>query len=134
MDLQLYRVDENNYLVDFRNVGYYHSSPDPHDFERVRRASEHDHSQHTTLPSGGATAEETTGSSIASKIVSNGLVGDVGASMNNVDLLPGESPMISTTDSAGKPTAGGAGKIKEVCSPFLFLEAACRLIVELASP
>lgn len=28
-DLQLYQVDGINYLVDFRNVGYYHASPDP---------------------------------------------------------------------------------------------------------
>ncbi|QRW00644.1 carbon catabolite-derepressing kinase [Ceratobasidium sp. AG-Ba] len=28
-DLQLYQVDAINYLVDFRNVGYYHASPDP---------------------------------------------------------------------------------------------------------
>ena len=26
MDLQLYRVDEANYLVDFRNIGYYTAS------------------------------------------------------------------------------------------------------------
>ena len=28
-DLQLYQVDAINYLVDFRNVGYYHASVDP---------------------------------------------------------------------------------------------------------
>jgi carbon catabolite-derepressing protein kinase len=26
MDLQLYRVDGSNYLVDFRNIGYYHTT------------------------------------------------------------------------------------------------------------
>jgi carbon catabolite-derepressing protein kinase len=26
MDLQLYRVDSQNYLVDFRNIGYYRAS------------------------------------------------------------------------------------------------------------
>lgn len=29
MDLQLYRVDDHNYLVDFRNVGYYPIEPKP---------------------------------------------------------------------------------------------------------
>ena len=30
MDLQLYRVDAQNYLVDFRNIGYYKASqPEP---------------------------------------------------------------------------------------------------------
>ena len=30
MDLQLYRVDSQNYLVDFRNIGYYMASePEP---------------------------------------------------------------------------------------------------------
>lgn len=28
MDLQLYRVDAENYLVDFKNIGYYHASPE----------------------------------------------------------------------------------------------------------
>ena len=34
MDLQLYRVDSQNYLVDFRNIGYYmasESEPAPED-------------------------------------------------------------------------------------------------------
>ena len=26
MDLQLYRVDPENFLVDFKNIGYYHAN------------------------------------------------------------------------------------------------------------
>jgi len=26
MDLQLYRVDKENFLVDFKNIGYYHAN------------------------------------------------------------------------------------------------------------
>lgn len=126
MDLQLYRVDGENYLVDFRNVGYYYSTNDPDDYQRVRRGSEPEQ----PIPPSWSTES---GSTIAARINAQNLVGDVGASMSGVDLLPGENPMFNTTNSAGQPTAGGSGKIKEVCSPFLFLEAACRLIVELAS-
>jgi hypothetical protein len=39
MDLQLYRVDGSNYLVDFRNVGYYRSNNDPDDYSLYRRSS-----------------------------------------------------------------------------------------------
>lgn len=35
MDLQLYKVDSSNYLVDFRNVGYYRTPPDQKGFARL---------------------------------------------------------------------------------------------------
>ncbi len=94
MDLQLYRVDSENYLVDFRNVGYYRTDPDQPGFARARRGS-----------------QQTDG----------GLSGVTDAkSLESIKTLP--------TDEKED-----INKISEVCSPFLFLEAACRLIVELAS-
>ena len=36
MDLQLYRVDSQNYLVDFRNIGYYMASESEPAFEEAR--------------------------------------------------------------------------------------------------
>ncbi|KAL7411574.1 kinase-like domain-containing protein [Mrakia frigida] len=74
MDLQLYKVDSSNYLVDFRNVGYYRTPPDQPGFARLQTTPL------TTAPAGVGAEEQT----------------------------------------------------QEVCSPFLFLDCACRLIVELA--
>ncbi|EJU00526.1 Pkinase-domain-containing protein [Dacryopinax primogenitus] len=83
MDLQLYQVDQSNYLVDFRNVGYYRAPQDDPE---------------TFVPAPPPSAESPN---------SNGLPGD--ASPNDLRKVSGD-----------------------VSSPFLFLECACRLIVELA--
>ncbi|KZO91640.1 Pkinase-domain-containing protein [Calocera viscosa TUFC12733] len=83
MDLQLYQVDQSNYLVDFRNVGYYRAPTDDPE---------------TFAPAPPPSAESPN---------SNGLPGD--ASPSELRKVSGD-----------------------VSSPFLFLECACRLIVELA--
>jgi len=82
MDLQLYQVDAANYLVDFRNKGYYKADLDTDEqFNRIIRRRDSD-------------ASATSVRSEASKDLDRGIV--------------------------------------DVSSPFLFLECACRLIVELA--
>jgi len=112
MDLQLYRVDGSNYLVDFRNVGYYRSINDPDDYSLYRRSSNAtDYTVAESLESRRSSAE------------------GIGAAT---------SPVRREINSNMNAGVGGVsetieGKIKEVCSPFLFLEVACRLIVELAS-
>lgn len=86
MDLQLYQVDAANYLVDFRNKGYYKADLDAGEqilFNRVIR-----------------TNRERRGSDAS-----------------------------STRSEMSKDLDRG---IVDVSSPFLFLECACRLIVELA--
>ncbi|KAG8936116.1 Protein kinase [Tulasnella sp. 418] len=83
MDLQLYQVDAANYLVDFRNKGYYKADLNTTaQFNRIVRRR------------------------------------DSGASSN-----------LSGASEASKDLDRG---IVDVSSPFLFLECACRLIVELA--
>lgn len=84
MDLQLYRIDEQNYLVDFRNLGY--------------RAIKKDTTSPALSQQSGNTAEE----------------------------------VRTRKPEVRKQAASRNGA--EVSSPYLFLEAATRLIVELASP
>lgn len=38
MDLQLYRVDAENYLVDFKNIGYYHARPEEYQIPEASTA------------------------------------------------------------------------------------------------
>lgn len=68
MDLQLYKVDSSNYLVDFRNVGYYRTPPGQ----------------------------------------------------------PGFSRLQTTPLTMASPGVGMEEQTQEVCSPFLFLDCACR--------
>lgn len=113
MDLQLYRMDQTSYLVDFRNVGYYRSSTEPNDYTQYRRTSN--------------------ATSITDSLTSHrDLVEE------KTEPVPSTSPMKRPQEHEGNMHAGlgglgDEGRIKEVCSPFLFLEVACRLIVELAS-
>ncbi|KDQ11188.1 hypothetical protein BOTBODRAFT_35489 [Botryobasidium botryosum FD-172 SS1] len=94
MDLQLYQVDASNYLVDFRNKGYYSASTasnaasvfDPHTPSSTTSTSE--------SPLANGQPSETTGST--------------------------------------KNKSDRDKKDIDVTSPFLFLDCACRLIVELA--
>jgi carbon catabolite-derepressing protein kinase len=109
MDLQLYRVDGSNYLVDFRNVGYYRSNNDPDDYALYRRPS--DATDHTVAESLESRRSSVDGITIASPLKREA----------------------ATTIPGGPGNETVEGKIMEVCSPFLFLEVACRLIVELAS-
>lgn len=82
MDIQLYQVDQLNYLVDFKNVAYYKAAtnPDARQFEmavpidRSKKSAEYE-------------------------------------AQKREEWKSGESP---------------------ICSPFLFLHVATRLIIELA--
>lgn len=88
MDLQLYRIDDLNYLVDFRNLGYR------------------------------AIKKETPSVSQSSEALAE--------MPNTADEIRARKPEVR------KHTASRNGA--EVSSPYLFLECAVRLIVELASP
>ncbi|KAL8286785.1 hypothetical protein RQP46_004313 [Phenoliferia psychrophenolica] len=88
MDLQLYRIDDSNFLVDFRNLGY-----------RAIPSASPTISQSSTFVETPNTADE--------------------LRARKPNFVPGRKP--------GKTGA-------EVSSPYLFLECAVRLIVELASP
>jgi len=114
MDLQLYRVDGTNYLVDFRNVGYYRSNNDPDDYSLYRRSS--NATDYTIAESLESRRSSTDGIAAATSPIRR----EVNNNNNNNAGVGGVSETVE-------------GKIKEVCSPFLFLEVACRLIVELAS-
>lgn len=94
MDLQLYRIDDQNFLVDFRNLGYRAIKTDP---------ASPPVSQPSTFGDPSALLPNTADELRARK----------------PDFVPGRKP--------GKTGA-------EVSSPYLFLECAVRLIVELASP
>jgi carbon catabolite-derepressing protein kinase len=95
MDLQLYRIDDQNYLVDFRNLGYRAIKPTP--------------------------------ASSSSPSLSQSLSVD---SMvpNTADEVRLRKPELGQKQSNKRVTGA------EVSSPYLFLECAVRLIVELASP
>lgn len=128
MDLQLYSVDANNYLVDFRNVTYLRLDPTP---PLTRKQSASDLASVCSIPSKDnleavsdpvAREAHSTGSA-AYNADSNIAVED----RDNLKRLLGGA-------TATKPSLAPAvpeGR-KEVCSPFLFLECATRLIVELA--
>jgi carbon catabolite-derepressing protein kinase len=112
MDLQLYRVDQDNYLVDFRNVGYYCTDPNEAGFSRIRRGSQ------ATTDNGSVSFDHT------------------GAGPNSYSGT-GDLSMASEKEVAEQGDHHAhqhQRRIREVCSPFVFLECACRLIVALASP
>ncbi|ORY72724.1 kinase-like domain-containing protein [Leucosporidium creatinivorum] len=125
MDLQLYRIDDQNYLVDFRNLGY-RSIPS------TSKAS-------PSLPNTAA-SPSLSHSSISIPSTTGGtspLPGAPASLPNTADELRARKP-----DLPPAPGAGGGGTAArkekatglEVSSPYLFLECAVRLIVELASP
>lgn len=87
MDLQLYQVDAANYLVDFRNKGYYKADLDTE--QQFNRIVGHRRQRRDSDAESGMS-----GASEMSKDLDRGIV--------------------------------------DVSSPFLFLECACKLIVELA--
>lgn len=94
MDLQLYQVDAANYLVDFRNKGYYKADLNTdRQFNRILR--------HKLNHTESSESVETTDADDDDDAISE----------KSKDLDKG---------------------IVDVSSPFLFLECACRLIVELA--
>jgi len=97
MDLQLYQVDAANYLVDFRNKGYYKADLNTDkQFNRIVRDKSRDPSE--------------------------------GGTRNGEQELASDSE----DDAASEKSKDLDKGIVDVSSPFLFLECACRLIVELA--
>ncbi|UZJ57030.1 hypothetical protein CBS101457_006350 [Exobasidium rhododendri] len=127
MNLQLYRVDETNYLVDFRNVGYVRMKKEsngqldsdvvsPVDDEMSTRTGLDQASIHEALDRAYKSIEQ--GTEISSNSMKKGLAATSTATPNH-----------QASAAAAPATMEGR---KEVCSPFLFLECATRLIVELA--
>jgi carbon catabolite-derepressing protein kinase len=110
MDLQLYRIDDQNYLVDFRNLGY-RSIPKGHQSNNTSAGSS----------SAGASSESSPTPSQP---------GGFSEMANTADELRARKPELTATRKKGSEVAKG----NEVSSPYLFLECAVRLIVELASP
>lgn len=118
MNLQLYRVDEANYLVDFRNVGYVRMQKkqdgqldsdvvSPVDAESIDTSPDQARI-HEALDQAYKSSEEAAAAATNAEVPSS-------AKRNQ--------PMSTDTAAEGR---------KEVSSPFLFLECATRLIVELA--
>lgn len=114
MDLQLYRVDSANYLVDFRNVGYIKLDPTPPTSPLFREA---------------LLSEDR--SEVSSKVSDSDADSPQGIpGLNHKD----NNKLRQSLKRRSKPSLAPAvqpGRM-EVNSPFLFLECATRLIVELA--
>lgn len=124
MNLQLYRVDETNYLVDFRNVGY------------IRMQKKQDgklESERVSPVDGGSPDGADRGSDQAR--IHEALDRAYKSSEQEADSLKkgtaGGPASSDKPDNNPIPDTAADGR-KEVCSPFLFLECATRLIVELA--
>ncbi|GAA5905479.1 hypothetical protein JCM5296_005885 [Sporobolomyces johnsonii] len=146
MDLQLYRIDDQNYLVDFRNLGYRPLRPSPHP------TSPHSTSQsssHSLLAGSSSGAPSLDTSPAISPLSGPDLI----QPPNTADELRARRPDILGSRKAefGGAADGAIGASAqqqqqqqhqrrrgapsaEVSSPYLFLECAVRLIVELASP
>ncbi len=113
MDLQLYRIDEGNYLVDFRNLGYRAINKPP---------------LSTSIPTVDLPPHPT------SPPIS-GPTSQPRSAFSDLDL-----PNTADEIRARKPSATAVWRGKqsrhgdEVSSPYLFLEVAVKLIQELASP
>ncbi|GAA6013598.1 hypothetical protein JCM11491_002720 [Sporobolomyces phaffii] len=155
MDLQLYRIDDQNYLVDFRNLGYRPIRPGTTGGGGGPPSSNTSSSLPTPLsaptsvdPSPLVTPQlghhpESAFTSAGSPSTSLPL--SPFSPPNTADELRSRNPDLLGHRRAGDATAtggGGApattkkrtGAATEVSSPYLFLECAVRLIVELASP
>ncbi|WVQ97489.1 hypothetical protein IAU59_004603 [Kwoniella sp. CBS 9459] len=120
MDLQLYRVDDQHYLVDFRNLGYYMVTEKEASVPDVSRPDGGLLSASASVLSG--TTSSTSTSNVAppaSASISSKLGGPTTGKENGVGGVGG--------GSGTNTTIGG------VSGPFHFLEMACQLIAELAS-
>jgi len=161
MDLQLYRIDDQNYLVDFRNLGYRPLRPSPGAIGSLSNLSAPPRSSDVSptgsnivsptgstmtspylgtaeLPSltGAASASALPGTPALSSSVPHGNTADE-LRARKPELLGSRVASSSGAAGAGGPGAAAQGKRRtaaEVSSPYLFLECAVRLIVELASP
>ena len=111
MDLQLYQVDSINFLVDFKNVAYYRAST-------AAAAARFEMAVPIKRRGRGEVAEEDDNTT-------NGTHGD-DTSKDGADGGPADD------DDEGLLQAEATDKEVPVCSPFLFLEIATKLIIELA--
>ncbi|SPO37300.1 related to SNF1 - carbon catabolite derepressing ser/thr protein kinase [Pseudozyma flocculosa] len=129
MDLQLYHVDSSNYLVDFRNVGY--TRLEAAERRRAGEAEGDDEVEEeggTSADSAGGTGKLDTDKLDAAfdeaMRTSQAAFAEEGPlGKHRFDGGSGRKPSLAPAVPAGR---------KEVNSPFLFLECATRLIVELA--
>jgi carbon catabolite-derepressing protein kinase len=152
MDLQLYRIDDQNYLVDFRNLGYRPIRPSPQppsSFTSPLITTASLQPSRDTSPAISLAASPLVGpgeavpSSLSSSLSST--------TANTADELRARRPELlgsrrashapSASASSADATKGArpgrgaqAAAPVEVNSPYLFLETAVALIVELASP
>ncbi|SJX65895.1 related to SNF1-carbon catabolite derepressing ser/thr protein kinase [Sporisorium reilianum f. sp. reilianum] len=110
MDLQLYHVDSANYLVDFRNVGYSKMEPSS--------SSSSVHGDATDTPAADVKVSQL-------EAAFDKAMSETQHAMQQQHRFDGTriKPSLAPAVPAGR---------KEVNSPFLFLECATRLIVELA--
>ncbi|KAK4054752.1 Protein kinase [Microbotryomycetes sp. JL201] len=138
MDLQLYRIDDSNYLVDFRNLGYRsipaNRSASPSLSQRSMEVMTPASSLSQSLPSN--TADELRARkpnaglppppapSSGTAVIQTGHLGSAPGSVTRASRSGNHAGSSSTSSRIGN----------EVSSPYLFLECAVRLIVELASP
>lgn len=140
MDLQLYSVDANNYLVDFRNVTYVRLDPTP-PMTRTTSTYGEEGEDGAGLQTGENVEIDSVLDSAAKEASQRGSEDarlmqpkSFGAEAGTPAAGGGGEPRIFGKVSNKKPSLAPAlpeGR-KEVCSPFLFLECATRLIVELA--
>ncbi|CAD6937009.1 unnamed protein product [Tilletia caries] len=135
MDLQLYRVEKDNYLVDFRNVGYLRLDPSPPESRQDEEIVV------TEAPNPETITSDSLQEALESAYDEANRTGDASflagppataQAKSHSGLGRTSGPLAShpkSVPSLAPPVAGGR---KDVCSPFLFLECATMLIVELA--
>ncbi|KDE08255.1 CAMK/CAMKL/AMPK protein kinase [Microbotryum lychnidis-dioicae p1A1 Lamole] len=121
MDLQLYRIDEQNYLVDFRNLGY-------------RPIPKSSRSSIAAPPGGGPGSIRQHPSDASGATSTESASGVTSTSSPFGSLPPNTADEIRARKPEQFPTPNKRNVGAEVSSPYLFLECAVRLIVELASP
>ncbi|GAA5980519.1 hypothetical protein JCM10908_001677 [Rhodotorula pacifica] len=163
MDLQLYRIDDQNYLVDFRNLGYRPIRRSPSHttsatFQRQQAAFSREvspsasnitspalssGSELPSFPTTPAQAPTTLPPNTADELRARHpeILGARRAGMPTVTESPATSTPASSVPTASSLAAQHSlskppkrRTAAEVSSPYLFLECAVRLIVELASP
>lgn len=118
MNLQLYRVDETNYLVDFRNVGYV----------RMNKKQDGQLDSDVTSP---VDAEAATQVGLDQGSIYEALDRAYKSGEQGNEALAASTKRGAVTPNNQHLDTAAEGR-KEICSPFLFLECATRLIVELA--
>ncbi|GAA6060387.1 hypothetical protein JCM10212_004640 [Sporobolomyces blumeae] len=137
MDLQLYRIDDQNYLVDFRNLGYRPIKPQP--------PSGLSSAVSSSLPTPLSAPTSADPSPLVTPQIPPDSLFQLSSSVpqtpNAADELRSRRPDLLGHRRAGDTAGGSTGQTpkkkgagSEVSSPYLFLECAVRLIVELASP